>query len=654
MGDAISISPFTEFRRQCLELMHRSLRKISSDLEGHPITLELPPNPQFGELTSIVCFEAAKSLSKAPIELAREVEEAAKSEIKNFPLIEDVRAAGQGYVNFYANFAELSSLTIRSARTLDSEYGYVKTDKPERIIVEHTSVNPVHPIHIGSARNSVLGDSIARILKARGHIVSRHYYIDDVGRQSAIVAYGYRLLGRPKPSGKPDHFIGAIYAITNCLLEIRRLKSIIDAQINRLSHEEAQKVRMELDDWIATAIELQEKFPEIFNGLLDALKGVENPEGEINMLMRAYEGGDEEVKALIREVSSICLNGFRQTLDRAGIQFDSWDWESDFIWNGDVLRCLNALKRTPYVFYRGDVLEFDAEGVAKSLGLKRDFGLKESYEIPSLTLGRSDGTTLYTTRDIAYSIWKFRRASRVINVIGMEQKLAQLQLKLALCALGYVEEAKRLTHFAYNLVSFPGQRISGRRGRYITLDEVMDEAFLRAYEEVKKRSTDLTEDEMRRIAEQVGIGAVKYALIETDPLKPVVFTWDRVINFERNSGPYIQYSHARACSILRRASRDVEDADFSLLKEPIEREIVLMIARFPEVFVEAADNLKPNLIADFTNSLADKFNTFYDTLPVIKAESKELSNARLLLVDATRITLRNALNLMGIEAPQRM
>ncbi|MEM2092500.1 MAG: DALR anticodon-binding domain-containing protein, partial [Candidatus Bathyarchaeia archaeon] len=161
-------------------------------------------------------------------------------------------------------------------------------------------------------------------------------------------------------------------------------------------------------------------------------------------------------------------------------------------------------------------------------------------------------------------------------------------------------------------------------------------------------------DEMHRIAEQVGIGAVKYALIETDPLKPVVFTWDRVINFERNSGPYIQYSHARACSILRRASRDVEDADFSLLKEPIEREIVLMIARFPEVFVEAADNLKPNLIADFTNSLADKFNTFYDTLPVIKAESKELSNARLLLVDATRITLRNALNLMGIEAPQRM
>jgi len=159
---------------------------------------------------------------------------------------------------------------------------------------------------------------------------------------------------------------------------------------------------------------------------------------------------------------------------------------------------------------------------------------------------------------------------------------------------------------------------------------------------------------MRKISESVGIGAVKYALIETDPLKPVTFTWDRVVNFERNSGPYIQYTHARACSILRKASREVGSAGFSLLKEPIEREIVLMIALFPEIFAEAADNLKPNLIADFANSLADKFNTFYASLPVIKAEPRELSDARLSLVDAVRITLRNSLMLLGIDAPKRM
>jgi len=654
MEDRVSASPFTEFRKQCEELLVKALEEISPDLVALKFTLEIPPNPQFGELSTSLCFEAARTLSKKPMELAKQIEDKAENKKDRFKLVDRVEAAGQGYVNFHANFAELSSLTIRSARKLDLEYGYVKTDKPEKIIVEHTSVNPVHPIHVGSARNSFLGDSLARILKARGHMVSRHYYIDDVGRQSAVVAYGYRLLGKPKPSGKPDHFVGAIYAVTNCLLEIRRLKTILDSQKNKLSHDQMQRIRMELDDWVAAAVELQSKFPEIFNNLLEAFKKVEDPEAEISALMKSYERGEGEAKELIREVSSICLEGFKQTLSRADITFDSWDWESDFIWNGDVAKHLNALKRTSYVFHRGEVLEFDAESVANELKLKKDLGLREDYEIPSLTLGRSDGTTLYTTRDIAYSIWKFKRAERVINVIGMEQKLAQLQLKLALCALGYIKEARKLIHFAYNLVNFPGQRISGRRGRYVTLDEVMDEAVSRAYEEVQKRSTNLTEENKRIISEIVGVGAVKYALVETDPLKPVVFTWDRVINFERNSGPYIQYSHARACSILRKASRHVEDADFSLLKEPIERELILMISRFPEVFVDAADNLKPNIIADFANSLADKFNTFYAALPVIKAETQELSNARLLLVDAVRITLRNALNLIGIEAPQRM
>ncbi|MCD6469576.1 arginine--tRNA ligase, partial [Candidatus Bathyarchaeota archaeon] len=446
----------------------------------------------------------------------------------------------------------------------------------------------------------------------------------------------------------------AIYAITNCLLEIRKLKKLLKEKSDRLSHDEAQKIKMELDDWVAVAIDLQQRFPDLFDNLLDAINRVEDPESEVNILMRAYEMNEDWAVKLIREVSSICLEGFRQTLARANITFDSWDWESSFVWSGEVAKCLEALRKTPYVFREGEVLEFDAEGVAKDLKLKKVFGLKETYEIPSLTLGRSDGTTLYTTRDIAYSLWKFRRADRVINVIGMEQRLAQLQLKMALCALGYIKEARRLIHFAYNLVNFPGQRVSGRRGRYVTLDEVMDEAVSRAYKEVEKHSNGLTEEEKKKISEIVGIGAVKYALIETDPQKPVTFTWDRVINFEKNSGPYIQYSHARACSILRKASRKVEEADYSLLKEPIEREIVLMIAKFPEVFIEAADNLRPNIVADFANALADKFNTFYATLPVIKAEPRELSDARLLLVEAVKITLRNALNLIGIEAPERM
>jgi arginyl-tRNA synthetase len=182
----------------------------------------------------------------------------------------------------------------------------------------------------------------------------------------------------------------------------------------------------------------------------------------------------------------------------------------------------------------------------------------------------------------------------------------------------------------------------------------MDEAVKRAYDEVWKRSPHLDEEKKRAISEFVGVGAVKYAFVETDTKKPVVFTWDKVLNLETNSGPYIQYSHARACSILRKASRSPAASAFGLLKKPLERDLVLMISRFPEIFMEAADNLKPNLVADYANALADKFNTFYAALPVIKAQTQELSEARLMLVDAVRITLFNALDLIGIEAPERM
>jgi arginyl-tRNA synthetase len=647
----VSVNPFAELRAACESALKAVLNRLFPKVYVS-VRLDLPPSLEFGVLASSVCFEIAKQTQMKPLGLARKVVDAL--DVSRLPLVEAVRAEGGGYVNFYADFAEFSRLTVESVRALDREYGCVKVDKPVKIIVEHTSANPTHPIHIGTARNPVLGDSIARILKARGHDVFRHYYIDDMGRQTAVIAYGYEKLGRPKPRGKPDHFIGVIYTLTSCLVEVKRLKKEIERVRERSALEEASKLQRELDDWVSVAVELEAKHTQLFNKLAEEIRKDENPELRIARLIREYEAGEENVKSLIREISQLCIGGFKQTLDRAGITFDSWDWESDFVWNSDVKKVLSKLEATPYVFKAGQVLEFDADKVAEDLNLKGEFGIREDYEIPSLTLLRGDGTTLYTTRDIPYTLWKFQKAERVINVIGMEQPLAQLQLKLALCALGYVDYAKNLTHFAYNLVRLPGFRMESRKGRYITLDEVMDEAVRRAYEEVSKRSPHLSEEEKRRISNLVGIGALKFALVEVDPSKPVVFTWDRVLDFEKNSAPYIQYSHARAGSILRKAARKPENADYGLLKEDIERDIVLMLARFPEVFIEAADNLKPNLIADFANALADKFNTFYNALPVLKAKPPELSDARLALVEATKTVLCNALNLLGIVAPERM
>ena len=647
----VSQNPFAEFRMECKSALAYALKKTLPEIKLEPLAFSKPPNQEYGQLANSLSFELAKKVNQKPSTLAEQLAKAIQR--WGFSLVEKVTSAS-GYVNFHLNFTKFNQLTLESIKHLGFEYGFIKTDKPASIIVEHTSVNPLHPIHIGQARNPMLGDALARILEARGHKVSSHYYIDDVGRQSSVVAYGYSSLGKPKPDEKADHFVGKIYTVTSCLVEINRLRKAAVVAKAVANLEEVTKLNKELSEWTSIAAELQGKYPKFFDDLLAVICSEENPEEEINRLNRAYEDGEPEAKQLIREVSDLCLNGFRETMKRVEITYDSWDWESDLVWSGMVNEALMKLKTSPFVYNENNVLEFNAEKVARMLNLKPKLGLSANYEIPPLTLVRADGTSLYTTRDVAYSLWKFNRAEKVINVIGMEQSLAQLQLKIALYALGFDQYADNFVHFAYNLVTLPGYKMSSRRGRYITLDEVLDEAVERAFEEVSKRSPQLSEEEKRSIANFVGLGAVRFALVDVDPSKPVVFTWDRVLNFETNSAPYVQYTHARACSILRKAKRKSYKPAFEMLNERLEHELILALASFPDVFIEATEYLKPNLIADYVNSLADKFNTFYNALPVLRAETQELSDARLSLTEAIRTVLCNGLTLIGVVAPEKM
>jgi len=648
----VSTNPFDQFRMECRTALSNALKKALPEIQQPTITLNKTPNIDFGQLASSLCFELAKKLNQKPLVLAEQLVAAVDTSSLN--LIKKVAPAGAGYINFHVNFAKFTALTLESIKQLNYEFGFVKTDNPLKIIVEHTSVNPLHPIHIGQARNPMLGDALARILQLRGHMVSRHYYIDDVGRQSSVIAYGYDKLGRPKPTEKADLFVGKIYTVTSCIVEINRLKRVRDQAADADNVEGLAKANKEIDEWMSIAVELKEKYPILFEALTAKIGEDQNPELEISRLNLAYENGEPNAKQLVREVSDLCLEGFRQTMQRVSVFYDSWDWESDFVWSTQVNEVMARLKESPFIFNEKGVLQFDADKAAKVLNLKGKLGLNENSEVPPLTLVRADGTTLYTTRDIAYTIWKFKQAQKVVNVIGMEQSLAQLQLKLAVYALGYTAQADNLVHFAYNLVTLPGYKMSSRRGHYITFDQVLDDAVQRAYEEVCKRSPILTEEEKRKIADFVGLGAVRYALVDVDSGKPVVFTWERVLNFETNSAPYVQYTHARACSILRKAAREPENADFGLLTEKLERELVMALASFPDMFIEATEYLKPNMIADYANALADKFNTFYNAYPVIKADSPQLSDARIALTDAIRTVMHNALHLIGVVAPEKM
>jgi len=527
----------------------------------------------------------------------------------------------------------------------------VKAKRPLRVVVEHTSVNPVHAIHIGQARNTVLGDSIARILKARGHSVKTRYYVDDMGRQSAILAYGYLKLGNGEVEGKIDHFLGSVYSLTNCILEVKSLKKRIEeTQPERL--EELNRLRARLDEWVSIAAELQEKHPSLFEKLTTLIE--DDAETQVGMLIRDYERKKPSAVEAIRRVSALCLEGFKETLRKLEVEFDSWDWESDLVWSSVVGKILEELKRTGYVREVEGVLELESERIVDDFNLREKLQLTERYSLPPLTLARSDGTTLYTLRDIAYTLRKFEEADRVINVIGAEQRLAQIHVKAALYALGKHNYADNLTHFAFGLVEMPGYKMSSRRGRLVTLDSVITESVKRAELEVEKRSEKLREDEKRKIAETIAISAVKYALLSVDPSKTVVFTWDRVLSLEKNSAPFINYAYTRAVGILNKAPSLKATPDFKLLRHPLEKALILRVAMFPEVFEEAAEKLRPENLATYSNELAEIFHEYYEKVNVIRAENEDLRSARTGLVRAVKIVLENAMSLLGVNLTPKM
>ncbi|HID17581.1 TPA: arginine--tRNA ligase, partial [Candidatus Bathyarchaeota archaeon] len=520
---------------------------------------------------------------------------------------------------------------------------------------EHTSVNPVHPIHIGQARNTAIGDAVARMLKARGHEVDRRYYVDDMGRQTAIAAYGYKKLGEPEIREKPDHFFGKIYSVTSCLLEIQKIKRAMgEIREEASKSEEYIELNRRLDEWVSIAAELKEKYPELFDKLSGALIAEGSSEEEVAKLIKGYELGEPDAKRLVRKVSELCLEGFKETLAKMEVEFDGWDWESDLVWGGEVEAVVKEISRSPYAFKSGGALELDVEKAVEELSLRDLLGVSPGYRLPSLTLARSDGTTLYITRDVAYTVKKFESADEVVNVIGAEQTLAQLQLKVALFCLGKGGLASKLKHLAFGLVELPGFKMSSRRGRLVTLDEVIKEAVRRARQEVSRRSPELPEEEKMEIAKKIGIGSIKYALLSVEPIKSVTFTWDRVLSFERNSAPFINYAYTRAGGILRKAGGLPRDVDGSLLTHPLEKELLLKVIKFPEVFKNSSDGLRPDDLANFANSLAEKFHEYYEKVDVIHVREEKLRGARLFLINAVRVVLKNSMELLGIKLAERM
>lgn len=645
-------STLSRFRRECAEALMSAVSALYR-VDLTEAMLQEPPSLEFGQLASSVSFELSKTLKADPIHVARGICE--RIDPARFELIERVEPAGSGYVNFHLDFKKAANEILTDAVSERELYGLELTKEPKRIVVEHTSANPSGPLHLGHARNTILGDTLARLLRDRGHKVQTRFYVDDVGKQVAMLAYGYSLLARPKPVGKPDQWLGLLYACVNCAVQIETLK----AEISHLGgtgdpENRGPDLKKELDDWTLVARELESIDSALFHMTLEAVQSRAESMKEVEHLVMQYEKGDEKTREVVRTVVDLSLEGVQQTLKEMGITFDEWDWESELVWSGEVQESMKKLSSTPFAILDGASITLDVDAIARSYGLDKTLGFAEGYELPKLTLVRSDGTTLYVARDIAYSIRKFLNADTVINVIGSEQRLAQLQLKLALYALGAKQVAENLVHYAYGIVELPGVKMSKRRARYISLDEIISQAVSRVQEKISTRGDSLSEEERAQIGRTVGLAAIRYAMLSTSSTKTITFTWDRVLSLERNSAPFINYAYTRTRGILAKAGEVQEEPDFAVLTDPLEHFLIMQIGKFPTIFAEAADNLKPEQVAAYANMLAEKFHEYYERVNVLRADTPALRAARLMLVRALRVVLANATHVLGIELTEKM
>jgi arginyl-tRNA synthetase len=578
--------PLGTFRDEAVFLLEEALHSLRQDEARARVREDLKAAPAGKGDFAYPAFPLAKSMRKAPAAAAQELLAALPSSAR-------LRATAEGpYVNFAADPAQLAAATMASVSERGLAYGTLPPTG-ETVIVEHTSANPNGPFHVGRARNPIVGDTIARVLRAAGGQVTAEYYVNDVGKQVAILAWG---LGHLSPTDvpkaereKPDHQRVAYYQRAN---------------------------------------ELQEKDPKVA--------------AEINESLSRFEAGDAAVAASFREAAAEVLAGMRASLARLNVEMDRYSWESEYIQNGSVQPVIEKLKRSPYAHQDETgswYLDLESFGIA---------GRSQRW-----TFVRRNGTSLYTTRDVAYHLDKFRRAERCVNVLGEDHKLTMQQLDVA---LGQVGAARRPEIVWISFVSLPEGKMSTRRNRVVFIDDLMDEAVARARDEVeKRRGGELPREQRDRIAEVVGIGALRYNIASVQAEKSITFRWEDALDFEGDSAPYVQYSHARAASILRKAEQEgVAPATQPAFAHPSEHALVKTIAKLPDVVRQAAADLRIHAVAAYAGELANAFNQFYRDCPVLLASDAPTRASRVALVAASKQTLSNALGLLGVVAPDEM
>ena len=578
------------------------------DMGAEGIDFVVEASTMEGVDMAVPCFPMAKALRKAPQTISDEL----ASKIQPSGIIAKVSSVN-GFLNFNIDPASLIGSTLDEIVQKGAAFAYLPKSGI-RVNVEHTSTNPTGPIHVGRARNPIIGDTLARCLKRCGHEVMTEYYVNDVGKQVVVLTWG--------------------------------VNNVSDEEAARNSEEHMKEIGQNEKERDKTDHKLVAKY-RVANKRMESEPEIQE---EISDMMRRFEQGDSEVIDTVRHTAGIMLDGLKETLGQINVVLDRYTWESQYIADGSARAVVEQLKKSKYAGQTEDGAWF--------VDLK-DFGVQGKNT--KFTFTRSDGTTLYTTRDLAYHIDKFTRADRLIDVLGEDQKLGSKQLCSALEIIGKDRLPEPLF---YAFVSLPQGKMSTRKGVVVYLDDLIDEAVARAYEEIKKRRTSLSEEDIQKgrtemseekmmeVAKIIGVAAVRFNIVRVQPEKQFVFKWEDALNFDGNSGPYLQYVHARACSMLRKAGDFEFDTDPSKFTDEYELNLIKTLAKYEEVLKMAGNDKRIHMIPAYGHELASAFNQYYAAVSILN--SKDKRNARLTLVHCTKTVLADVLDCLGMGAPEEM
>lgn len=553
-----------------------------------------------GEYT-LVTFPMVKSLRKKPEEIGEEIGTALleKEVITNYNVV-------KGFLNMSFDAGFWLTHFVENASHPTFGFLEINEDRPA-VMVEYSSPNTNKPIHLGHVRNNLLGYSVAEIFKAAGNKVQKVQIINDRGIHICKSMLAWQKFGEgetPESSAmKGDHLVGKYYV------------------------EFDQHYRKEIQVLMAegqTEDEAKKNAPLFL---------------EAQEMLRKWEAGDKEVRALWEKMNAWVYDGFAKTYQRLGVDFDHYQYESNtYILGKDLIE--KGLENG--VFFKkedGSVwIDLTAEGLDEKLVL------------------RADGTSVYMTQDIGTAVERFQTfdIDKLIYVVGNEQDYHFKVLFLILKKMGY-NWADTLEHLSYGMVNLPDGKMKSREGTVVDADELMEDMYQTAKEISNElgKLDNFAEEEKNELFEKIGMGALKYFILKVDPKKGILFDPKESVDFNGNTGPFIQYTYVRIQSILRKEQPQSFD-ETSVNPSHAEIEIIRHLYNFEETIQKAAEELSPALVANYVYDLVKLYNAFYQNSPILKLEDKNLKTFRLHLSQWTANVIKNALMLLGIESPQKM